>query len=210
MRHTIHPADKALPRVRHVDVIPVEQDGTRSFYVRDPLEYASEPLVLGVAGLFILSLLDGRHSFDQVLAALRRRFPGTRVRADQVRELLATLRERRYLDDEVAAAHIDRVRNEFARARVRQPWHAGSAYPLDARELAATLDRFFAAAAAHGDPTYPTSTEFAHREGGSRGQAPPTGNDGKRPPYSGPPAQSRGELAAIMCPQGNRLNIFLG
>ena len=197
MRQPIHAAGAALPRVRHVDVIPVEQNGMRSFYVRDPLEFASEPLVLGGAGLFILSLLDGRHSFDQVLAALRREFPGTRVPANQVRALLATLSERCYLDDEVAAAHIHRVCGEFARAPLRQPWHAGSAYPADARELAAMLDRFFAAARAAGGPA---DAEFTPREGGASGAARLTGSDGTRPGSPASHAQPNGELAAIMCP----------
>ena len=181
MRYTIRPADSALPRVRGVDVIPIDQNGVRSFYVRDPLEFAQQPVVLGGAGLFILSLLDGRHSLDQVLAALRREFPGTRIRASQVRELLAMLSERCYLDDEVAAAHIGRVRDEFARAPVRPPWHAGSAYPNEARELAAMLDGFFVAGAAGGDSRL-------------------TGNHSARPGSSTPVAQACGELAAIMCP----------
>ncbi len=181
MRYTIRPADSALPRVRGVDVIPIDQNGVRSFSVRDPLEFAPRPMVLGGAGLFILSLLDGRHSLDQVLAALRREFPGTRIRASQVRELLATLSERCYLDDEVAAAHIGRVRDEFARAPVRPPWHAGSAYPNEARELAAMLDGFFVAGAAGGDSRL-------------------TGNHSARPGSPASVAQSDGELAAIMCP----------
>ena len=197
MRYTIRPAHSALPRVRRVDVIPIDQNGVGSFYVRDPLEFAQQPLVLGGAGLFILSLLDGRHSLDQVLAALRREFPGTRIRAHQVRELLATLSERCYLNDEVAAAHIARVRGEFARARVRLPWHAGSAYPDDARELTAMLDRFFAAAAADGDPA---GAELAAREGEPRGHARQTGNNGQQHRSSASRAQPPGELAAIMCP----------
>ena len=192
MRYTIRPTDSALPRVRRIDVIPIDQDGVRSFYVRDPLEFATEPLVLGGAGLFIVSRLDGRHSLDEVLAALRREFPGTRVRAAQVRDLLATLSERCYLDDEVAAARIGRVRDEFARARVRQPWHAGSAYPSDARELTAMLDRFFAAEAA--------GTELAHRKGGRGSDSRLTVNNRVRRGSLASCAQPRGELAAIMCP----------
>ena len=196
MRYTIRPTDSILPRVRHVDVIPIEQNGMRSFYVRDPLEFASQPLVLGGAGLFILSLLDGGHSFHQVLAALRREFPGTRIRAEQVRELLATLSERCYLDDEVSAAHIRRVNDEFAHAPVRQPWHAGRGYPDDAHELAAMLDGFFAAAAADGDP----AGEFGARADGRSGTVRLRRNDVGPAGASASRVQPRGELAAIMCP----------
>ena len=214
MRYTIRPGKSALPRVRRVDVIPIDQNGVRSFYVRDPLEFATEPLVLGGAGLFILSRLDGRHSFDEVIAALRREFPGTRIRAAQVRDLLATLSERCYLDDEVAAAHIGRVRDEFARAPVRQAWHAGSAYPDDERELAAMLDRLFAAAGTEAEPSGDRAA--AHRAGVSAaaggGTAGARRDDGvggdvrlavNHRAGRGSPArraQPPGELAAVMCP----------
>lgn len=139
-------ADSPLPRVRHVDVIPVGRQGRQAFYVRDPLAFAPEPLVLGAAGLVILSHLDGRHSIEQVRASLRRRFPGSNVAAAEIRGLLNTLSRGCYLDDQVAAARIAKVCAEFERAAERPAWHAGTAYPNDPQELAALLDRFFAAA----------------------------------------------------------------
>lgn len=139
--------DSPLPRVRHVDVIPVEQEGRRAFYVRDPLAFAPEPLVLGAAGLLVLSHLDGRHSVEQVRAALRRQLPGSDVRAAEIRGLLNTLSQGCYLDDHVAAARIAAVCAEFERSAVRPAWHAGTAYPEDPQDLAALLDRLFAAAA---------------------------------------------------------------
>ena len=141
-------SDSPLPRARRVDVIPVEQQGRQGFYLRDPLAFASQPMMLGAAGLLVLSHLDGRHSIDQVRAVLRQRLPGSDVSAAQIRGLLNTLSKGCYLDDQVAAARIAEVCAEFERAAVRPAWHAGTAYPRDPRELAALLDRFFAAAAA--------------------------------------------------------------
>ena len=46
--------DTPLPRMRSVEVIPIDRDGSRMFYVRDPLEIAPQPLLLGPAGM-----LDG-------------------------------------------------------------------------------------------------------------------------------------------------------
>ena len=141
-------SDSPLPRARRVDVIPVEYQGRQGFYLRDPLAFASQPLLLGAAGLLILSQLDGRHSIEQVRAVLRQRLPGSNVSAAQIRGLLSTLSKGCYLDDQVAAARIAEVCAQFERAAVRPAWHAGTAYPRDPRKLAALLDRFFAAAAA--------------------------------------------------------------
>ena len=132
--------------MRHVDVIPVEVQGRRAFYLRDPLAFAPEPLVLGAAGLFVVSQLDGRHTAEQVRGATLRQFPGSDIGLAEIRRLLGELSKGCYLDDQVAAARIARVRAEFERAEVRPAWHAGTAYPRDPRELAAMLDRFFAAA----------------------------------------------------------------
>ena len=141
-------ADSPLPRMRHVDVIPVEVQGRQAFYLRDPLAFAAEPLVLGTAGLFIVSQLDGRRTAAQVRSAALRQFPGSNVGLAEIRRLLGSLSKGCYLDDHVAAARIARVRGEFEGAEVRPAWHAGTAYPRDQRELAAMLDRFFAAAPA--------------------------------------------------------------
>ena len=140
MRYTIDPP---LPRVRHVDVIPVDHDGSRAFYVRDPLEFAPQPIVLGAAGLLVLSCLDGRHSMGQVRQVLRERLPGADIDPAEIQRLLRTLSRGCFLHDRVAAERIARVSKEFERATVRPAWHAGRSYPDDAGELAAMFDRFF-------------------------------------------------------------------
>ena len=147
MRFAIYASDSPLPRVRRIEVIPVEYRGTRGFYLRDPLGFTPQPLVLGNAGLLMLSCLDGRHSIDQVCRVVRRRLPGSNIGAPEVRRLLNALSSGCYLQDRTAAARIAQVRAEFERVEVRPAWHAGSAYPDDAAELAAMLDRLFAAAA---------------------------------------------------------------
>ncbi len=139
MRYTIDPP---LPRVRHVDVIPVDHDGSRAFYVRDPQEFAPQPIMLGAAGLLVLSCLDGRHSMGQVRQVLRERLPGADIDPAEIHRLLRTLSRGCFLHDRAAAERIASVSEEFARATVRPAWHAGKSYPDDAGELAAMFDRF--------------------------------------------------------------------
>ena len=140
MRYTIDPP---LPRVRHVDVIPVDHEGSRAFYVRDPQEFAPQPIMLGAAGLLVLTCLDGRHSMGQVRQVLRERLPGADIDPAEIHRLLRTLSRGCFLHDRVATERIALVSKEFARATVRPAWHAGKSYPDDAGELAAMFDRFF-------------------------------------------------------------------
>ena len=113
------------------------------FYVSDPLEFAPQPIVLGAAGLLVLSCLDGSHSMSHVRRVLRERLPGADIEAAEIHGLLRTLSRGCFLHDRVAADRIARVSEEFARATVRPAWHAGRSYPDDADELAAMFDRFF-------------------------------------------------------------------
>ena len=139
--------DTPLPRVRNVEVIPIDQGGGRMFYVRDPLDIAPQPLVLGPAGMLVLSQLDGQRSIDQILDSLRSGVPGGDIGADDIRHVLNKLSESCYLDNHVAAARVGRIREEFERAEVRPAWHAGTAYPDDPGELAGMLDGLFENAA---------------------------------------------------------------
>ena len=172
MQQVTPPAtDTPLPRVRNIEVIPIDQGGERMFYVRDPLEIAPQPLVLGPAGMLVLSHLDGQRSIDQILDSVRSGVPGSDVRADDIRHVLSKLSESCYLDDHVAAARISRIREEFEQAEVRPAWHAGTAYPDDPVELAGMLDGFFEKAASSVDA-----------QGGDRNRA------------------QQARLAAVMCP----------
>ena len=158
---TSYPSDIPLPRVRNVEVVPVDQDGSRMFYVRDPLEIAPQPLLVGPAGVFILSQLDGRRTIDEILESVRKALPGGGVGVGEVQHVLGKLSECCYLDDHVASARIAQVCEAFENSDVRPAWHAGTAYPSDPGELAGMLDGFFAAASsekardgcAKGDPT---------------------------------------------------------
>ena len=146
-QHTMaYATDTPLPRARRVEVIPIDQGGERAFYMRDPLAFAPQPLLLGPAGMLVLSHLDGRHTVDQIHDALRKWLPGGDVGVGEIRHVLSRLSEGCYLDDHVAAARIARICEEFENADVRPAWHAGNAYPQDPGELAAMLDSFFAAA----------------------------------------------------------------
>ncbi|MCB0271008.1 MAG: hypothetical protein KDH95_22805, partial [Calditrichaeota bacterium] len=50
------------PVMRYVDAFPYEEGGDSLFYIRDPQEIATSPLVVSPAELFILSMFDGQHS----------------------------------------------------------------------------------------------------------------------------------------------------
>src|SRR6185503_16894221 len=95
--------DAPLPKLRPVDVFPVEIEGRRLICLRDPLQYAAESLVVAEAALLLLAMLDGAHSVIDVQEAWMRRFGAILDSAD-VRELVATLDRHHYLESPRFAA----------------------------------------------------------------------------------------------------------
>jgi hypothetical protein len=61
------------PRLRPVEVFPIEDRGRRSMVLRDPADPSLRPLVLSDGAVQILMLLDGKRTIGDLGAALRLR-----------------------------------------------------------------------------------------------------------------------------------------
>ncbi len=135
--------DLPLPKLRPAEAFPVDVDGRRVVCLRDPLQYAADPLLVPPAAYFILTLLDGTRSLIDVQEAFARRF-GTIVEANDVRELVATLDAHHYLESPRFLARRREVDAAYHAAPLRPAAHAGSSYPAEPAALRAHLDGFFA------------------------------------------------------------------
>jgi AmmeMemoRadiSam system protein B len=134
--------DRALPKLRSVEVFPVEVEGRKLICLRDPLQYASESLLVAYPALVVLALLDGAHSIVDVQEAFAQRF-GTIISSEEILELLATLDRHHYLDSPRFAARRAEVTAAFQAEPLRAAAHAGASYPADGAELRRYLDGFF-------------------------------------------------------------------
>jgi AmmeMemoRadiSam system protein B len=131
------------PRLRPVEVIPVEQDGRTLIYLKDPLNFAS-PLGISPVGYFILSHFDGRNSYIDIQAAFSKQF-GRLLLADELKEFIETLDRHYYLHSEYFFAYRNSLVEEFRRQPARTAAHVGAVYKADPAELKIQLDGFFAA-----------------------------------------------------------------
>ena len=144
--------DSPLPKLRPAEAFPVDVEGRRLVCLRDPLQYATDPLLVPLPAYFILTLLDGRRTIVDVQAEFTQRF-GTIVDADDVRAIVGTLDEHHYLESPRFAARRRDVDDAYHAAPLRPAAHAGASYPAEPDALRAHLDRFFAgldAPPAHG------------------------------------------------------------
>lgn len=140
-----------LPRLRPVDAFPVEVDGRRLVYLRDPLGYAPEGVLVPYPAFFILTLLDGNHSLADVQEAFARRY-GEILTREQVEGLLAQLDENYYLDTEHFATLAREVAERFAASPLRPLAHAGSCYDPDPEGFRAQMEGIFTHPEAPGLP----------------------------------------------------------
>jgi hypothetical protein len=131
------------PRLRQVEVFPVEHDGQRFVAMRDSAGYAPSVVMLPIGAVEILARLDGAHSVDEIVAELASRHGVAPERA-RIEQLVAQLDAHGYVESPAFAARRAAIDDRFRQAPTRPASHAGGAYPHDAAELRRTMDAYFA------------------------------------------------------------------
>lgn len=129
------------PRLRPVEVFPIQQEGRSFVCLRDPQRLA-QPLVVSPVVYFILSHFDGRHSLVDIQEAYCRRF-GDLLFSEDLKNIVDLLDRQYYLFNERFLDHQEKIVEEFRRLGSRPPAHAGTVYQEDPKELAAQLDSYF-------------------------------------------------------------------
>ena len=130
------------PRLRQVDVFPVEREGRRFVALRDTAGYTASVVMLPIQLVEILARFDGAHDVADIEAELRRRGSVTLERG-RIEELIAQLDEHGFMESPGFAARRAAIDGRFLEAATRPASHAGGAYPADADELRRTMDACF-------------------------------------------------------------------
>jgi len=131
-----------LPRLRRdLDVMPSPVAEQPGLLVRDPYRYSDDTLIIPTTVVPLLRLLDGAHSGAELRAATER-VVGLHDADDVARDLLSTLSEAGFLEDQAFTRRRGEAERAFAQAPTRLPAHAGQGYPDDVGELESTIDRY--------------------------------------------------------------------
>ena len=128
-----------LPRLRgDLDFMPsavVDQPG---LLVRDSFRYSDSVLIIPPPLVQCLACFDGQQT-QLDLRAMLVEISGQLEVGDLEAQLIDVLSRSGFLDDEIFRTMKERREREFAEAPVRQPSHAGSAYPETREELQETM-----------------------------------------------------------------------
>lgn len=146
------------PKLRPIEAFPVTGENGTRVCMRDPLNYATEPLLLPQITYFILSHFDGQHSLLDIQEAFARKFSQV-LPGEQLRKLIEQLDSSYYLDSERFAQLQHATLSAFRQASVRDMAHADTCYSSQADEFSRQIAAFFAGDKGPGLPRATGQTE---------------------------------------------------
>jgi MEMO1 family protein len=129
------------PRLRAVEIFPVQQDGKTLVYLKDPQNFA-QPLGISPLGWFIVSHFDGKHSLVDIQEAYSKQF-GTLLLTHELTAFIDLLDHHFYLHTDRFVLHRNGMVAEFRAKSTRPAAHAGSIYHEDPDQLRRQLDGYF-------------------------------------------------------------------
>jgi MEMO1 family protein len=131
----------------NLDFLPSPSEEHPGLFIRDPYRYSDAMLIIPPALIQCLECFDGRKTDLDLRAALVRATGSLEV-GELGDHLAQTLSAAGFLEDESFTRMREERRRGFAAAAVREPAHAGSAYPSDPVPLRETMARYMGG----GDP----------------------------------------------------------
>ena len=134
-----------LPRLRlDLDFMPSPSPEHPGLFIRDPYRFTDAMLIIPPLLVECLSFFDGRNTELDLRAALVRLTNDLEM-GEIVENLTQTLSTAGFLETRTSHACETQRRAEFAAQTVREPAHAGSAYPADPGALRETMEQYLMA-----------------------------------------------------------------
>ena len=112
-------------------------------FIRDPYKFSDAMLIIPPVLVECLECFDGRQT-DLDLRAELVRITGDLEVGGLAQHLIETLSNAGFLENDRFAQMREERQREFAESTVREPSHAGSAYPVDPAEVRDTMTRYMA------------------------------------------------------------------
>ncbi|HQU71400.1 MAG TPA: AmmeMemoRadiSam system protein B [Calditrichia bacterium] len=132
-----------LPRLRPLEAYPFEENGETFYYLRDPQDFAPDPVVVNGLQYFILSLLNGKNSLQDVCRKFEEAFSGVVLSEADLRGLVEQFDGYLLLETPRYQAHLQQLFTDFRESPLRKAWHAGVCYPEDPLLLRQKITEFY-------------------------------------------------------------------
>jgi AmmeMemoRadiSam system protein B len=130
------------PKLRNVEIFPVQMEGKQLICFRDPQRIAEDTIFLPRQASFFISLFDGNHSIRDIQVAYMRQF-GDLIYGEQIEEIANSLDTHYFLESDRFKEYQERLINEFIEASVRTPVLTGDGYESDPERLRVQVESFY-------------------------------------------------------------------
>lgn len=140
------------PKLRNINLFPVEVSGQTLLCLQDPQNISERALFLPPPLDFIVSFFDGQHSLLDIQAEYMRRF-GEFLFTEKIQEIINQLEENLYLEGDRFQAAWKEKEESFKKAPMREAAFAGRSYEKDPERLRSQLEGYFKASEGPGFPS---------------------------------------------------------
>jgi len=129
------------PEIRPVEPVPIEHEGSRLIYLRDPHRFCENELTVSTAAYRVIRLMDGTRTIDEIRGEFEKMFE-IKLPQKELESLIRALDDSRLLNNENFCRFREEKINEFLRSPVRPAALAGRSYPADGSALSEMLDKY--------------------------------------------------------------------
>ncbi|MGD0229620.1 MAG: AmmeMemoRadiSam system protein B [Syntrophorhabdales bacterium] len=127
-------------KVRWLDIMPTVHNGMEVFVLRDPEGLTEQSLVVSRDVLFLISLMDGTRTIQDIQEACMRASGGTFIHSDRITSVIDTLDAHFLLLNDRYESHLATLREAYEALPCRTAFLAGKSYPDDAANLRAFMN----------------------------------------------------------------------
>ena len=122
------------PKLRYVDISPIQAEGRQFLFLRDPFHYTTEPVFVPLELLPVLRCFDGAHSVTDIQNKFRQQTLQD-LPLEVIQSFVRELDSYFLLENETFYQHRQKVQDDFRALQIRPSSLAGTSYPEDASQL---------------------------------------------------------------------------
>lgn len=130
------------PKLRPVNVFPVQMSGKKVVCLQDPLNVSEKTLFLPPPLYFVVSLFDGNHSVLDIQAEYMRQF-GELLYRDRIEAIIREMEEACFLEGTRFEEALRKKEETFRQASTREASFAGKSYEKDPLSLVRQIEGYF-------------------------------------------------------------------
>ena len=145
------------PKLRNVEVFPVQMEGKQLICFRDPQRIAAKTVFFPQQAFFFISLFDGNHSIRDIQVEYMRKF-GDLIYSEQIAEIAENLDTHYLLESDRFKEYQEKLVHDFLQSSVRKPILTGDGYESDPERLRAQIQSFFTQEGGPGERPQPQAS----------------------------------------------------